>query len=139
MQHIERKDENMILRTRTVAVKRLPAKCNSKAERLFLRALQDCLTVPRPCIVLDCSEADWMDKAALHLTLRCLEEAMKRNGDVRLVVVGLEAKASLKLAGIDRLFRIFEEIDEAVESFHRPAGFTAHAGTHHSLPEEHAA
>jgi anti-anti-sigma regulatory factor len=38
----------------------------------------------RAYIVLDCSKVGVMDRSAIYLLLCCLEEAMKRNGDVKL-------------------------------------------------------
>jgi anti-anti-sigma regulatory factor len=60
-----------------------------------------------------------MDKPAINLLLSFLEEAMKRNGDVKLAGVPQEAMAALELAGVDRLFEIFATNAEAVSSFRR--------------------
>ena len=35
-------------------------------------------------MVLDCSNVRQLDRAGIQVLLRCLEEAMKRNGDVKL-------------------------------------------------------
>jgi hypothetical protein len=56
----------------------------------------------------------------IHLLLCCLEEAMKRNGDVRLAALRPDVLAALKSAEVDSLFQCFETIGDAVESFHRP-------------------
>jgi len=73
----------------------------------------------RPCTVLDCSQLKEMDGYAMHMLLCCLEEAIKRNGDVRLAAVTPPAMLSLELANIHRLFRIFTTVEEAEESFQR--------------------
>jgi anti-anti-sigma factor len=109
----------MTLPTRAVSVKELPEKLDVKRGPLFLRELESCISAERPCIVLDCSRLQEMDKYALHLLLCCLEGAIKRNGDVRLATVAPAAMLNLQLAGIDRLFKIFETVDEAVKSFER--------------------
>ena len=109
----------MTFQPRSVSIRQLPESFDRKQERLFLRDLECDLNVVRPAIVIDCSNWSEMDLAAVHLLLRCLEEAMKRNGDIRLSGVSPEARLNLKTAGVDRLFRIFPTIGEAVESFHR--------------------
>jgi anti-anti-sigma regulatory factor len=106
---------------------------------MFLRELEGCLNVARPCVVLDCSQARQMDKPLLHLLLSCLEETLKRNGDVRLAALSPEARTSLRLSGIERLFKIFDTTAEAVDSFQRPADAAARSGWSHSQPTGSAA
>jgi anti-anti-sigma regulatory factor len=126
-------------RTRAAAVKRLPAALNSKQEQTFLREMETCLDSWRPSIVLDCSEAHQIDYTLLHLLLCCLEEAMKRNGDVRLAAVRPEARETLRRWKMDRLFRIFETTAEAVSSFQRPPVGAVYASSSYPEPAEDAA
>lgn len=107
----------MALQSISVTVEQIPASLDAKSERRFLRELEANMNVERPAIVLDCSTVREMNSAAMHLLLCCLESAMKRNGDVRLYGVSPQAKLNLELAGINRLFRIFSTVDEAVNSF----------------------
>jgi anti-anti-sigma regulatory factor len=109
----------MTLPPRVVSIKQLPEKLNVRRGRLFFRELESCINVERPRIVLECSRVKEMDRYAVHLLLCCLEGAIKRNGDVRLAAVAPNALLNLELAGLDRLFGIFETVDEAVESFQR--------------------
>ena len=74
----------------------------------------------RPAVVLDCSTLRFLDSSNLHLLLCCLEEAMKRNGDIRLAAVRPEALSVLHSAGVDFLFECFETISEAMDSYGRP-------------------
>lgn len=55
----------------------------------------------------------------IHLLLCCLEEAMKRNGDVKLSAIPRGAEALLERTGVNRLFDIFHSSAEAVSSFHQ--------------------
>lgn len=129
----------MTLRARAVAVKLLPTTPGAKHERVFLLELESSLNVSRPCIVLDCAQALQMQRSQQRLLLRCLEEAMKRNGDVRLAAVGPGARDDLRSAGIDRLFKIFETITEASDSFQRPWGLAGYVEERDSQPAEDAA
>jgi anti-anti-sigma factor len=90
-----------------------------KQGQILLGELQSYSIGDRPQIVLDCSKLSRMERPALQLLLCCLEEAIKRNGDVKLVAVPAAAQATLKLTGADRLFEIFDTSAEAVSSFHR--------------------
>lgn len=90
---------------------------NRKAQRIFLKQIEPCIEVKRPRIVLDCSKVRKFDRAFVHLVLCCLEEAMKRNGDVRLAGIPPEARAVLDITGATHLFEIFDNVEEAESSF----------------------
>jgi anti-anti-sigma regulatory factor len=111
--------------TSNVTVKQLPATFDAKQQQRFLHELEECWSVSRPRIVLDCANARQVDHSFVHLLLCSLEEAMKRNGDVRLAGIGPEAKTILKLYGVDRLFKIFATNEEAIESYQSPHEYPA--------------
>jgi anti-sigma B factor antagonist len=108
---------------RAVTVRKLPANLDEETEQFFLRDAESCLNGRRPALVLDCAGVPCLDKHGIWLMVRCLEEAMKRNGDVRLAGVGAEARAALEAAGLGRLFRIYETNAEAIASFQQPLGY----------------
>ena len=101
----------------------LPETLSVKHRWIFLREIENCMQIDRPRIVLDCANVRQVDRALIHLLLRCLEEAMKCNGDVKLAAVPHEAKAMLELTGVSRLFEIFDTTAEAVNSFHQVPAF----------------
>ena len=104
-----------------VIVKELPERCEGPQIRSFLRALSvEMAKVVRPSVVLDCARVQQVDHHVLSLLLGCLEEAMKRNGDVRLAAVPPIARPELESAGVRHLFRIYATRADAVNSFHRP-------------------
>jgi anti-anti-sigma factor len=107
---------------RAVTVHEVPDKVTAAAERRFLRELQTFVETERPRLVLDCSRVQQMDNATIHLLLSCLEEAMKRNGDVKLAGLQPEARAHLQLAGVNRLFEMYATTTEAIQSFRHRAG-----------------
>ena len=110
---------DMRRRAYTLEVKEFPDSLNAGRRQRFLSELQNCLQDDRPYIVLDCSKVGQLDRPAMQLLLCCLEEAIKRNGDVKLAAVSAGAKSTLQLTGVDRLFEIFETNVEAVNSFRR--------------------
>ena len=109
----------MTIAAHNVIVKQLPQRLDRGQQRVLARDLRNVLNVYRPCLVLDCSNLRQMDRKAMQLLLFSLEQAMKRNGDVRLAGVAPEAMTILEAAGIDRLFRFFGSSPEAVRSFER--------------------
>jgi anti-anti-sigma regulatory factor len=130
----------MTSRSKTVVVRELPAKLDRHSETVLLNDLRAAMNVERPAVVLDCSRMREMDVRAIHLLLCCLEEAMKRNGDVRLAAVSPVAKESLRGLHIDQLYRIFETSEQAVDSFQRRGTFVAPLGaTAANVPAENAA
>ncbi len=113
----------MILKPRAIAVEQLPESLNVNEVGAFRANFQMKLITDHPYLVLDCSKVDQMNKSVVGLVLSCLEEAMKRNGDVRLSGVSPAAKAALASVGADRLFHIFPSNADAVSSFHQRSFF----------------
>lgn len=104
---------------RTVVVKQLPESVTlSQAQQLFWEVVP-LLERDRPQLVFDFSEVRRLDSAGIEMLLHCMEEAMKRNGDVKLAAVSTQVAVILELTRVDRLFEIFANPSDAVESFHR--------------------
>lgn len=113
----------MAIRVQPVEVKQLPESLSGGRWRLFLFELKSSMSIDRPSIVFDCSRARLLDRSAVLSLLCCLEEALKRNGDIKLAAVSLEARAILKQTRADRTFEIFDNCADAVSSFrHIPPG-----------------
>jgi anti-anti-sigma regulatory factor len=104
---------------RAVAVKKVPEICSVKQKIAFLHEIESVMSGNRPRLVLDCSGIRDCDGSVIHLLLHCLEEAMKRNGDVRLASVPIPAQEVLINTGVARLFELYESAAEAVNSFHQ--------------------
>lgn len=116
----------MNLPPRGVIVRQLPAASDARQARQFMRELVDSMAqMVRPGVALDCSRVRQIDGKFFHLLACCLEEAMKRNGDVRLSGIPGSAKPALESIGFHRLFRFFPSIEDTIESFRRPAEFPA--------------
>jgi anti-sigma B factor antagonist len=107
----------MAIQSGRAVVKHLPATLSREQQRLFFAEVESCFNTDRPCIVLDCSKVRQMDRSVIHLLLCCLEEAMKRNGDVKLAAISAELVVLLEVTGAGRLFEVFDTSAEAVISF----------------------
>ena len=104
----------MTLQVSTVVVKQLHESLSRKQGRIFLSEVVNSVSNDRAGIVLDCSRVRQMDRPAIYLLLCCLEEAIKHDSDVKLAAIPADARAILKLTGVDRVFECFDTNAEAV-------------------------
>lgn len=102
-----------------VVVKQLPEQLKLGQIQGFLRDVTPLFAADRPHIVFDFSQVRQIDSAGVDLLLHCMEQAMKRNGDLKLAAVPPASAVILELTRVDRLFEIFETVAEAVNSFYR--------------------
>lgn len=109
----------MVITMRPVTVHEVPDHVTSAVEKKFLRNLQQYVETERPRLVLDCSKIRQMDNGTIHLLLSCLEEVMKRNGDVKLAAVRPDGRSTLQVTGVHRLFEMYATPSEAAHSFQR--------------------
>lgn len=109
----------MTMRKRAVAVMQVPEIRTAKQRLTFLRDMQRCIDAERPSVVLDCSSVGELDRSGVHLLLCCLEEAMKRNGDVKLAGLHSSAETVLENFGAHHLFDIHATTPAAISSFHK--------------------
>ena len=100
-----------------VIVMQLPEQLKRQEVGPFLEELQPLLESDRPRLVLDCSQVRHMDSAGVEMLLQCMQETMKRDGDLKLAAISPESAVILELMRVDRLFEIFNTPDEAVQSF----------------------
>lgn len=103
--------------SRPVVVKRMPERMNLKQARIFLKEVQPLLNSDRPQLVFDMSQVRHIDAGGVDVLLRCMSEAMKRDGDVKLAGLSQQAAVVLELTRTGRLFEIYENSTAAVKSF----------------------
>ena len=77
--------------SRPVVVKRMPERLNARTARDFLRDVQPFLTTDRPQLVFDLAQVKQLDAAGVEMLLRCMSEAHKRDGDLKLASVSQAA------------------------------------------------
>ena len=103
--------------SRPVLVKRMPAIMNMRESRAFLRDVQTILQGDRPQLVFDLSQVVRLDAAGVEVLLRCMSEAMRRDGDVKLAAVSPQAAVVLEMTRTARLFEIYQTSTDAARSF----------------------
>ena len=101
-------------------VRQLPESLNSPEAETFFSQMREWLNQTQPRIVFDFAQVRELDTTGVQMLLLCLEQVMKRNGDLKLAAVPAGPAVMLEMTGVDRLFEIFESAADAVESFHRP-------------------
>ena len=117
--------QSMTIGKRAVEVMQVPENLSTGEVETFLRKVEHCIAPTRPWLVLDCSSVRQLNESVSYLLLCCLEEAMKRNGDVKLAALPPTLAAALEVSGMGRLFEIFRTLPQAVNSFHQPLSETA--------------
>jgi anti-sigma B factor antagonist len=100
-----------------VVIMQMPERLNLEGVRTFLQEVKPLLDCHRPRIVLDCSQVRYIDSAGVEMMLNCLEEAMKRDGDLKLAALSPESEVVLELMRVARVFEAFTTSEEAVRSF----------------------
>lgn len=120
--------------SRPVVVKRMPERLNFRTSREFLHSVQPFLTTDRPQLVFDLAQVKQLDAAGVEMLLRCMSEAHKRDGDVKLASVSPAAAVVLELTRTERLFEIYETSTDAARSFN---GFLPNAMKQQLLHHKH--
>ncbi len=68
-------------------------------------------------LVLELSEVEYMSSAGLRALVGALRESKRHSGDVRIASPSERMREVLDLAGLDSVFRIFDDTTAAVGSF----------------------
>jgi anti-sigma B factor antagonist len=68
-------------------------------------------------VVADFSEVDYTSSAGLRVLLGTLKDARSAGGDLRLAGLRPEVLNVLELAGFTNILKVFETVEDAVESF----------------------
>jgi len=106
-----------MLTTGPVIVMQVPENLNAPEVRNFMEELGPLLECNRPRVVLECSQVRSIDSAGVEMLLHCLEEALKRDGDLKLASLSPEAEVILELMRVARVFEAYQTSEEAARSF----------------------
>lgn len=100
-----------------VVIKQLPEQLTIGKSQSFVREIAPLFQANRQRLVFDFSQVRKMDSTAVEMLLYCMEEAMKRNGDLKFAAVPPSSAIILELTRVDQLFEIFETVSDAVDSY----------------------
>jgi anti-sigma B factor antagonist len=100
-----------------IVVMQVPEVLNVGEVHNFMQELGPLLESNRPRIVLDLSQVRSMESAGVEMLLHCLEEVLKRDGDLKLASLSAEAEVILELMRVSRVFETLRTCEDAVRSF----------------------
>ena len=103
--------------SRPVVVKRMPERMNLKQARKFLKEVEPFLVSDRPQVVFDMSQVRHIDAAGIDVLLKCMHEAVKHDGDLKLAALSPQSAVVLELTRAGRLFEIYDTSTSAAKSF----------------------
>lgn len=102
---------------RPVLIMQLPEQLDALGAQTFMQELEPLLDSQRPQIIFDCSEVRYMDGIGVEMMRHCVDEARKRDGDLKLAALSPESQVVLELMRDYRVFEAFASSDDAVRSF----------------------
>jgi len=106
-----------MLTTGPIVVLQVPEVLNVREVHKFMQEMGPLLESNRPRVVLDLSQVRSMESAGVEMLLHCLEEVLKRDGDLKLAALSPEAEVILELMRVSRVFESFRTCEDAVRSF----------------------
>jgi len=89
-----------------------------QVRELFLLLLRDSVTR----VVLDLSDLEYVDSAALGMLVGILKRLHEQGGDLRLAGLPRRVSRVFEFTGLNRVFRIYDTTEEALRSFEAEAG-----------------
>jgi len=102
---------------RPVVIMQMPEELGSTEVLGFMQDLKPLIESECPRIVFDCSEVRYVDGAGAQMIRQCLEEAAKRDGDLRLAALAPETEQVLRQTQKTPSYQFFASAREAVHSF----------------------
>jgi anti-sigma B factor antagonist len=83
----------------------------------FRRAMEDALAAGDTRLVVNFAEVPMIDSSGIGILVKAMASAKQRGGGVKLVTPSKFVVQTLKLIGVLNLFEVFENENDAVQSF----------------------
>jgi anti-sigma B factor antagonist len=96
-----------------IAIVKLEGRVDSRT----LNPLSDWLTQSPSMVILDLSEATFLDSAALGVLVRGMKRCRQMSGDLRLCSIPAPIRMIFELTRLDKAFQIFPTNQDALQSF----------------------
>lgn len=94
---------------------------NGGEAREFYKQLCPILISDRPRIVFDMSKTFHVDSTGIAVLLRCIYQATRRDGDIKLAGVSAQIAVVFELTRIGQIFEMYDTAVAATMSFSNPA------------------
>ena len=105
-----------------VTVLRVSGELDLRSAPLFQEALERAVTAAERAegpaskvLVVDLSEAEFMDSAGISTLIRSTQRFEDSGGEIRLVVLGGEVLRLLEVTGLDEALRVYPDALSAIE------------------------
>ena len=102
---------------RPVVIMQMPEQLEAREAEALMQDVEPLLECEHPRIVFDFSGVRSVDRAGAEMILHCFEQAMQRDGELKLAALSPEAEVALELMRRLEVLQTFLTSDEAVRSF----------------------
>ncbi len=102
---------------RDIVVFRIEGEVNSYNSAQLRDAFQTALAEGRDKVVIESSALDYVDSSGLAAVTELLVRVKPRGGAVNLCGLGEKVRKVLQIAKLDKLFGIYDTLEEALGSF----------------------
>jgi anti-anti-sigma factor len=109
-------------RGETVDVIRLRGELDNYTARDFFDCIEGEINRERFRIVVDCSKLSFISSVGLATLLRIHTRMTKRGGNVKLAAVPSAIAMTLQIVRLDRIFALYQSVEEATSAMEREAG-----------------
>ena len=106
-------------RTSTVAILRLTGRLDFLSAAAAREQFSQQVTSGRSHLIVDLSGLSFIDSSGLGALIGGLKTARQASGDLRLAQPTDQALSVLKLTSLDRVFRTYSTVEEAIDTFSR--------------------
>lgn len=86
-------------------------------EEALSQVIDEILSEGRNAVILNMRHVPWLDTSGMTALVVAKKRAMKKGGDVRLLKLSPRVTEELKLVRLLEVFEVFDDEDQAVESF----------------------
>jgi len=83
----------------------------------FQKRLYDAVNTGEGNVVVDMAQATWMNSSGLGMLISGLTTLRSSGGDLRLTNLSERLRRPLEITKLDSVFKIFDSVQDAVESF----------------------
>lgn len=104
-----------------VLIKEVPSHFVAGDAWSFLEETKPALKEARPTVVFDFSHVVAIDRSGIMVLMKCFEEVLKRNGDIKVASMSVELAWTLQQTGLDQICDVYETAQGAAESYYDDA------------------
>lgn len=84
-------------------------------------AFRQALDMPGLALIIDMAEVEFMDSTGLGLVVGARKRQLRRGGSVHVVCTTRKVRAVFAITGLDKVFHLYDTLDQAVEELVRCA------------------